>query len=112
MLDFVSPQEAKALPNERLLGSSEVLASLFGQFKRLEQEPAKSGFTGLVLGGAAMVSSTASQVAQNALETVPTKTVLAWRQDNLGLSVQAQRRQAFASDQHTEQKRDPLRTPI
>lgn len=112
LLDFVTTQAAKAQANERLLGSSEVLESVFGKFKRLEQEQAKSGFTGLLLSVAAMVSSTTSQVVQKALETVPTKTVLTWCKDYLGPSVQAQRREAFASDHNSEQKRDPLRDPL
>jgi hypothetical protein len=112
LLDFVAAEEAKAKPNERLLGSSEVLESVFGKLKRVEKDQAKSGFTGLLLSVAAMVSNTTTQVVQKALETVQTKTVLAWCQEKLGKSVQAQRREAFASEEKTEQKRDRLRVPI
>jgi hypothetical protein len=112
LLDFVAAEEAKAKPNERLLGSSEVLESVFGKLKRMEKDQAKSGFTGLLLSVAAMVSNTTTDGVQKALETVPTKTVLAWCQEKLGKSVQAQRREAFASEEKTEQKRDRLRVPI
>jgi hypothetical protein len=64
--------------------------------KRLEQDQAKSGFTGLILGLSAMVSTTTQEVIQKALETVPTKKVLAWCQEILGRSVQAKRREAFS----------------
>ena len=112
LLDFVAAEEAKAKPNERLLGSSEVLESVFGKLKRVEQQQAKSGFTGLLLSVAAMVSDTTTEVVQKALETVPTKTVLAWCQEKLEKSVQAQRREAFAFEEKTEQKRDQSRVPI
>ena len=64
--------------------------------KRLEQQQAKSGFTGLILGVCALVAATTQQVIQTALETVPTKKVWAWCQEVLGPSVQAQRRAALA----------------
>lgn len=112
LLDFVATQAAKAQPNERLLGSSEVLESVFGKLKRVEQDQARSGFTGLLLSVAAMVSHTTTEVMQKALETVPTKTVLAWCKEKLGPSVQAQRRVAFASEDKPEQKWDQLPVPI
>jgi hypothetical protein len=59
-------------------------------------EKAKSGFTGLILGLSAMVATTTQEIFQTALETVPTKKVLAWCQDVLGPSVQAKRRAALS----------------
>ncbi len=108
LLDFVTTQAAKAQPDERLLGSSEVLESVFGKLKRIEQQQAKSGFTGLLLSVAAMVSKTTTDVVQKALETVSTNTMLDWCQKNLEKSVQALRREAFVSDPPTEQKSDQL----
>lgn len=78
LLAFVAEESLKAKPNERLLGSSEVIESVFGKLKRMEQDQAKSGFTGLLLGVSAMASTTTGDVVQKALETVPTKAVLAW----------------------------------
>nr|QNO45564.1 hypothetical protein DNPFBPCK_00002 [Methanosarcinales archaeon ANME-2c ERB4]QNO47841.1 hypothetical protein ICENEMKA_00002 [Methanosarcinales archaeon ANME-2c ERB4] len=43
---------------------------------------------------------------KDALEMVPTKKVLAWCTKHLGQSVQAKRRNAFASSDKPEQKRD------
>ncbi len=111
LLDFVNTQEAKAQPDERLVGSSEVIESVFGKFKKVEQEQAKSGFTGLLLSIPAMVSSTTTEVVQKALETVPTKTVLTWCKENLGKSIQAQRREAFATGRKPEQKRNQPMVP-
>lgn len=96
LVAFVVGEETKARSGERLLGSSEIIESVLGKMKRLEQDQAKSGFTGLILGLSAMVSTTTQEVIQKALETVPTKKVLAWCQEILGRSVQAKRREAFS----------------
>lgn len=106
LVAFVAAESLKARANERLLGSSEVIESVFGKLKHLEQDQAKSGFTGLLLSVAAMVSTTTTEVVQKALETVPTKQVVAWCKQTLGQSVQAKRRKAFAYGDKTEQKQD------
>lgn len=103
LLAFVAQEALKAKPNERLLGSSEVIESVFGKLKRLEQDQAKNGFTGLLLSVAAMLSSTTGEVIQEALETVRTKQVLEWCKETLGKSTQAKRREAFASRDKAEQ---------
>lgn len=95
LLTCVETEAAQAAPHERLLGSSEVIASVFGKLKRLEQQQARSGFTGLVLAVGALVSTTTPAVIQQALETVPTSQVRQWGQQHLGPSVQAQRQHAF-----------------
>lgn len=109
LVAFVAQESLKAMPNERLVGSSEVIESVFGKLKRLEQDQAKTGFTGLVLSVAAMVSTTTADVVQKALETVRTKEVLAWCKKNLGQSVSAKRREAFASPEKAEQKQDQFK---
>jgi hypothetical protein len=52
-----------------LLGSSEVIESVFGKMKRLEQDQAQSGFTVFILGLVAIVAETTREVVQKALET-------------------------------------------
>jgi hypothetical protein len=108
LLDFVSQEAAKAQPHERLLGSSEVVESVLGKLKRLERDQASSGFTGLILGLGALVAETTQEVVQQALETVPTKKVLAWCEKMLGRSVQAKRREVRAPPSYQEQKWDPV----
>jgi hypothetical protein len=104
LLAFVQAESGKAAPQERLLGSSEVIESVFGKLKRLEQHQAHSGFTGLLLAVGAMVSATTQDVIQKALETVPTSPVRQWCQQHLGPSVQAQRQQAFRRLKQAEEK--------
>ena len=96
LLQFVRTESAKAHPGERLLGSSEVIESVFGTFKQLERGQAKQGFTGLVLSAAALVAPTTLGVVREAMETVSTADAQTWYRDTLGPSVQAQRKTLFA----------------
>jgi len=75
LIAFVTEQESQVHQGERLPGSSEVIESVFGKMKRLEQDQSKNGFTSLLLGLSALVSTTTNTVIQKALETVPTKQV-------------------------------------
>lgn len=106
LLDFVSAEQAKAKPHERLLGSSEVIESVLGKLKVLEQDQARSGFTGLLLGLCALVSTTTLDVIERAMGSVSTDTVLAWCKEHLGRSLQAKRRAAFKPRKKTEQNWD------
>jgi len=108
LLAFVKDESLKAKPEEHLLGSSEIIESVLGKLKRLEQHQAKSGFTGLVLSVAAVVSETTQEVVQKAMETVPTKKVLEWTKKHLGQSVQSKRKTAFSNTKNSEQKWDQL----
>jgi hypothetical protein len=104
LLTFVEAEAAKAAPHERLLGSSEVIESVFGKLKRIEQQQGQSGFTGLVLAAGALVSPTTPEVIQEALATVSTTQVRQWCKQHLGPSVQAQRHQAFRQRKPEEEK--------
>jgi hypothetical protein len=96
LVTFVQEESLKAKPQERLLGSNEVIESVFGKLKRLEQDQANSGFTGLVLSAAAMVSATTAEVTFQAMESVSTKMVLDWCLKKFGKSIQAKRKEVFA----------------
>jgi len=91
-LDFIKLGSLKVVLKEKLLGSSEVIESLFGKFKEVEKEQSKSGFTGLVLVLAAMVSTTTREVLTKALESVPVSMVMDWCKEHIGESVQSKRK--------------------
>lgn len=92
---FVAEQSAAAGEGEHLPGSTECLESLIGKGKRLEGQQSRSGFTKMVLGMAAAVVQPTVQYMRTALEQTKTRDVIAWCQEKLGVSVQAQRRQAL-----------------
>lgn len=102
LVNFLSHESEKANPQERLVGSSEVLESILGKQKRLEQDQVKSGLTGFVLALAALVSKTTTDVVQAALETVSTRQVLVWCREMIGQSVQSKRKGAFSIDANLE----------
>lgn len=106
---FVAAEAAKAKDGERLVGSSEVIESIFGKWKRVEGEQARSGLTGLVLFLGALVSHTNAAVIRQALESVPTKTVLTWCREKLGKTVQATRRTLFVPLRRAEQEQDQIK---
>jgi len=107
-VQFVTAEGAKAKAGERLVGSSEVSESIFGKWKRLEGDQARSGLPGLVLALGALVAPTTAEVIKQALTTVPTKTVRTWCREKLGKTVQATRRALFASLRQAEQKPDQI----
>lgn len=108
LIDFVAEKSSKANVDEQLVGSSEVLESLFGKFKDLEGEQSKSGFTGLVLSLPAMVSTTTENIIHKAMEAVPTKKILDWCKKYIGESLQAKRKEAFKTQGKKEQKWEQL----
>ena len=79
MLGFVADQAWVArLGGERLIGSTEVLESLFGGFKGLQGQQSESGLTGLMLVLGALVSPWTPEEIEAALEAIPWKAVEAW----------------------------------
>jgi hypothetical protein len=109
LVRFVKEESEKAKEGERLLGSSEVIESVFGKFKRLEGNHAKSGITGLLLAIGAMVSETSLKIVKQALESTKTKHVLEWCREKLGKTVQAKKREVFRNPAKAEQKLDQLK---
>ena len=97
IINFVKSESLNSKPMERLLGSSEVIESLFGKQKYIEKQQSKSGFTGLLLSLAAFASKTTKEVIQKAMISIKTKTVIEWQKGNIGKSVQAKRVEAFDS---------------
>lgn len=97
LLAFVRSQECLLRPGERLVGSTEVLESCFGKFKQLEKQHSRGGFTSLLLGFGAMLSSLTSQMVQQAMQTSRTLDVRRWVADTLGVTLLGQRKLAFAS---------------
>jgi hypothetical protein len=77
----------QASNNETLVGSTEVLESLFGKLKQLEGSYANDGFTTLTLAlGALLGNRTEEQVAA-ALAAVPEKVAVCWLERLIGITV-------------------------
>jgi hypothetical protein len=106
LIEQVLEASLKARPGECLLGSSEVLESIFGKFKYMQDEHARGGFTAMVLAIPALVAQTTQEVVQRAIETVPVATVRAWISETFGTSALAQRKAIYATTVKEEQKPD------
>jgi len=103
---FVEQLSLDARDGERLLGSSEIIESVIGKLKSLEQDQSGSGFTGMLLSLPAMLSRTTQDVIQKALESVPTKKVFEWVKENIGRSVQSKKKEVLSIVNKSEQKWD------
>jgi hypothetical protein len=76
-------------------GSTEVLESLYGQYKRLEGQHSKGGFTGLLAALPALtVDWTAARIREN-LTCVSVQGMKDWVKDNLGQTVASRRMEAY-----------------
>ena len=108
LIEYVLDTSLKAKPEERLVGSSEVIESVFGKFKQMQHEHEKGSLTGMVLAIPAMVAKTTQDVILLAMETVSVQDVRAWMKKMFGKSARARRKEAFSSLVRPEQKQDQL----
>ena len=84
LVQFVQLQSLKVTLKERLPGTTEVLESVFGKFKRIEKDQIKNGFTSMILALPAMLSKTTKEIVTTAMKQVSTKMPRLWSNDNLG----------------------------
>lgn len=92
---FLSEQSKGLKDDERVIGSSEVLESIFGRYKRLQSQHSKGGMTAMLLSIGAMCGTLTHSTIAAGLEQVRMPDVDHWCQDHLGSTIQAQRTQAF-----------------
>jgi hypothetical protein len=97
ILQFVAEEAAKAREDESLLASTEVIESLIGKGKRLEGQQSGGGFTRMVLGMAAAVTTPTKEFIEKAFAAVPTKAIAQWAREKLGPSMQSCRRAALGT---------------
>jgi hypothetical protein len=95
--EFVRGQSQAAQPGEHLVGSTEVLESVFGKWKTLEHQESLSGITSLILSLGSLVGQWPLSRIKTALEATPVKHVVNWCHEHLPPTVQSQRRLAFAA---------------
>lgn len=108
LLAFLHEQSRQARRRERLLGSSEVIESVIGKYKRLQGERSPHGLTSMILSIGSIVGRKTVSIVQKALANFGVKDVLAWCQKSLFKSVQSRRKEAFAKPKagtKTETKR-------
>lgn len=95
LLAFLHEQAHDLAKGRHLLGSSEILESLLGKYKRIQGTHSKGGMTGSLLNIGAAVLQKSSDTIRNALVAVPVAAVGKWIRENLGLTIPAQQALAF-----------------
>jgi hypothetical protein len=104
LLEFVKGQCQGLKEEERWPGSTEVVETCMGKMKRLEGEQSKGGFTGLLLGLAAVIGKKDDYRTEELFKLAPIKEVRAWIKQNLGLTVQAARQRLGFAFRRAQQK--------
>jgi hypothetical protein len=93
LAEFARKEQKKVGEDETLLGSSEIIESVIGKYKRLQNDQVKGGFTGTILGLAAAVSDFGMDTISAAIASTPTKKVWKWVSEKIGSSVYSQRKE-------------------
>lgn len=100
LLQFAAEQTTPARPDERLIGSTEVLESLIGKYKRLQAQHSAHGMTGTILALGAIVGSRCGDTIRQALTHVTTRQAADWCRAHLGPTLQSRRHRAFPPEQN------------
>jgi hypothetical protein len=91
LVAFVREQQGQAQAGERLVGSTEVLESLFGRLKALQREHSRGGVTALALAVPALLGEPSPEELAKALAGCSTADVRRWVAEHLAPNVQQQR---------------------
>ncbi len=95
MIAFVEESEKMLPEGDRAWLSTENLESLFGQYKQLEGQHSKGGFTSLIAALPMLLPPwTAEKVRQN-LSAVSVKEMKQWTKDNLSTTLTSKRTTAY-----------------
>lgn len=91
LLAFVKESESKLPAGDRAWLSTENLESLFGQYKRLEGQHSKGGFTSLIAAMPMLLTHWTPDKVRESFTAVPVKAMRKWVRDNLGTTLTAKR---------------------
>jgi hypothetical protein len=92
MQSFLGRQAGRLPRGTRVIGTTEVLESIIGKYKRLQSSHSAGGMTGLLLSIGAIVGQKSSSHIQHALEATPALDITRWCHDHFGHTLQSQRR--------------------
>jgi len=101
LVKFVLESESVLQPGERLPLSTQLLESVFGQYKQLEGQHSKSGFTGLVSCIPLLHSSPTPTSVRKSFAEVSKKQVAEWVTAKVGRTLISKRRAAYAEHRKT-----------
>jgi hypothetical protein len=95
LIAFVETSEQQLAEGERTWMSTENLESLFGQYKRLEGQHSKGGFTSLIAAMPMLLTDCTPAQVRASLIAVSVKDMKQWVCDNLGTTLTSKRTTAY-----------------
>ena len=95
LIAFVQATETQLGEGERAWLSTENLESLFGQYKRLEGQHSKGGFTSLIAAMPMLLTNWTPDRVRASLSAVSVKEMKKWVHENLGTTLTAKRATAY-----------------
>jgi len=95
LIAFVEASELQLAEGDRAWLSTENLESLFGQYKRLEGQHSKGGFTSLIAAMPMLCTEWTPERVRESLTTVSVKVMKQWVHENLGTTLASKRATAY-----------------
>ena len=95
LIAFVEESESKLPAGDRAWLSTENLESLFGQYKRLEGQHSKGGFTSLIAAMPMLLTHWTPTNVRESLTAVSVKAMKQWLRDNLETTLTSKRATAY-----------------
>jgi hypothetical protein len=93
--EYLEEVESKLRPGERLLGSSDIVESIFGKYKFLLERSPQKAITRLILAIGALTSRRTPELIRNAMEAIKMEAVEKWFSKYVGESARSIRQNAF-----------------
>jgi hypothetical protein len=97
-INFLQECVEKVPEGSMWIGTSEIIESLFGKLKHLERDQDNNGFTSFVLAAAACVGALDVKTINQAFCHSKNKDIVMWEQQNLGVTIQARRKQNLVAN--------------
>ena len=92
ILEFVKAQENKLSPCQTVIGSSDIIESIFGKWKSMAPENSMSGITDKILILPLLTVKPTNELIKRALEETHTQQIEEWRNKTLGKTIYEKRR--------------------
>lgn len=99
---FLQEQSRGIAPDQKFLGASDVIESVFAKYKNFSARTPMKGIGKTVLSIPAFVGTITTEKVAAALQSVRTKTLKQWLATNIGESIFAQRMKAFSTQNRCE----------
>lgn len=92
ILEFVKKQETKLSPGQTMMGSSDIIESMFGKWKSMVPEDSMTGITDKIFILPLLTVNLTAELIRKALEDTPMKKIEEWQKNTLGKTMYAKRR--------------------